>query len=64
MEPRISIITLGVGFALTAWLWSSLSALALTVGIGWLAIGGAYSVLRGDRPAAALSGAFALQAVE
>lgn len=43
-----------IGFALTAWLWSSLSTLALTVGIGWLTAGGAYSVLRGNRPAAAL----------
>jgi putrescine importer len=28
-----------IGFALTVWLWTSLSALALKVGLIWLAIG-------------------------
>ena len=27
------------GFALTAWLWFSLSALALTVGLVWIGVG-------------------------
>ena len=39
-----------IGFALTAWLWSSLSALALMVGLSWLALGAGYSLLRGNRP--------------
>lgn len=38
-----------IGFALTAWLWSSLSALALMVGLSWLALGTGYSLLRGNR---------------
>lgn len=29
----------GLGFALTAWLWFSLSALALTVGLVWIGVG-------------------------
>jgi hypothetical protein len=28
-----------IGFALTVWLWTSLSALALEVGLIWLAVG-------------------------
>lgn len=32
----------GIGFLLTAWLWTSLSGSALTVGIAWAAIGAIY----------------------
>jgi putrescine importer len=28
-----------IGFVLTAWLWTSLSAVALEVGLVWLAVG-------------------------
>lgn len=31
-----------IGFALTAWLWSSLSGMALVVGLSWFAIGAVY----------------------
>ncbi|MCY1345701.1 Putrescine importer PuuP [compost metagenome] len=31
-----------IGFALIAWLWTSLSALTLAIGLGWFAIGLAY----------------------
>ncbi|UGA37243.1 APC family permease [Chromobacterium haemolyticum] len=31
-----------IGFALTLWLWTSLSALTLQIGLGWLAAGMAY----------------------
>jgi putrescine importer len=36
-----------IGFALTAWLWFSLSSTALIVGLTWLAAGGIYLVARG-----------------
>lgn len=32
----------GVGFLLTAWLWSSLSSLSLTVGLSWFGVGAVY----------------------
>ncbi|MGV0853014.1 APC family permease [Mycolicibacterium phlei] len=40
-----------VGFALTVWLWTSLSGLTLVIGLCWLAIGGIWllSVTRGFR---------------
>lgn len=36
-----------IGVLLTAWLWLSLSGVALTVGLVWLAIGGTYLAIRG-----------------
>lgn len=35
----MNLLLPGVGFLLTAWLWTSLSGLTLLVGLCWLAIG-------------------------
>jgi hypothetical protein len=35
----LNLIVPAIGFLLTAWLWTSLSGSALTIGLIWLAIG-------------------------
>jgi len=38
-QPLLNLVLPAVGFLLTAWLWTSLSGLTLTVGLCWLAVG-------------------------
>lgn len=45
-----------MGFALTAWLWSSLSILSLGVGLTWLTVGLVYSLVRRSNLTPAMAG--------
>ena len=37
-----SLVVPGVGFALTVWLWTSLTTTAITIGLAWAAVGAVY----------------------